>query len=230
MAFGRKAIRNKLASMLIELHFPEFHLNPDVVTELDLPKVLQEEMLNVRTRIADDTAHGIKADGGGIKPYSESYIKQIDSGRAFGKEPGNHTPNLYAIGALMASMTVENLANGARMILKGTHPAKKTVSAKYAKTKQKRAVARGVSLGQRAERSASSTGSRGQGGGKTGTGRKRGSGGGGASFTNEQLAQWQINMGRDGWFAFAHARDKIRIVDRVRAAFHEAVKKLVVVK
>jgi hypothetical protein len=136
----------------IELQVPK--LSTDLGAELDLPKLLEQEMLNVRARIAADTVAGKTADGGGLKPYSRSYIEAIDTGRIKGKAPGNHTPNLTATGQLLRSMQIETSGNEVRMFFQGSHSKPERVKKEHAKRKREAAKKKGHVLQTRKNASA----------------------------------------------------------------------------
>lgn len=187
-------------------------LTKSLAEAINLPTIFKEEMLNVRARLIADTQSGKDAEGGGLKPYSRSYTEAIDSGRVFGKAPGNHTPNLTATGQLMRAMQIEASGLEVKMFFQGTHSKSKRVGEKTAKKKRKDAEKAGHELHTRSNRGIS-------GGGKSlGTGKKRGSGGGGGGdVPNASIARFQYEMGRDGWFQFAD-RDIDRILKRIQDA------------
>src|SRR5262249_4930425 len=101
--------------MEIQIHVPDVYLDTDLFDPLDLDAMLEEEMLNPRTRIQRALDGGRTADGAPFPPYKESYIRQIDSGRAFGKSPGEHNVNLTATSTMRNAMVTERIANGVRM-------------------------------------------------------------------------------------------------------------------
>src|SRR5262245_30762275 len=107
--------------MKVTIQFPKIKLNADILKQAEIPKVLQQQMLTLRTDIVASTTAGKTVEGSGLKPYSESYKKAIDSGRIAGKAPGNHTPNLTATGQLLRSMNITNTVDGAEMTFDGSH-------------------------------------------------------------------------------------------------------------
>lgn len=200
--------------MKVTIEFPKIRIDADILKKANIPKVLQQEMLNVRAEIIEKTTAGQQANGGGLKPYSASYKDAIDSGRIAGKAPGNHTPNLTATGELMRSMTIANTPDGAEMTFRGSHAPRRPVSAAGAARKQKAAGVQSTKL-------------RGKGAVKAaGGGAARRKGSGGSSVPNATIARAQYSQGRTGWFQISDKRVE-KVKEAVRAAVQAALKNLV---
>ncbi len=228
--------------MQIKIEVPKFRVNAAALGKLDMPKILQQEALNVRARIVADTTAGRKAEGGGLKPYSASYKAAIDSGSVAGKSPGNHTVNLTATGTLLRSLQVRAIEGGAEIAFEGTHPPARRVSSAGAQRKRKTAekarAAQGLGpLGGHVRNATQSAAPAeraksarirgkhvgGDGGKKTGPRRARG---GGGDVANAVIAKAQYDMGRDGWFTISK-KDVDGIVARLSKRIDEILKSLV---
>lgn len=211
----------------LDIKIPE--IDPQAIRKVNLQKICEEEMLATKRRIQADALAGRTADGGGMKGYSDAYKKQIDSGRLYGKTPGDHTPNLHAQRVLLyAGMAVEKLANGARMLFTGNHPPTKYVKSGTAKTKRQKTGFNRLKPAARLSKAEKlAVGHRSNVKSAGGSGGKRSSGSGKASgsresLTNAEIAARQYELGRSGWFCFSRA-DIDRITARVRMAFAEAI-------
>lgn len=139
--------------MKFELDFTPLKIDTEILKRLDLPKFVDQEMQNVRARLVADTVAGQKADGGGLKEYSASYKKAIDSGRVAGKAPGNHKVNLTATGVLLRSLKIvkekaDALGVGVRLFFDGTHPPARHVSSEGARRKRNKAIRAGSLAGK----------------------------------------------------------------------------------
>lgn len=216
-----------------------------MLDELNLQQIFEQEMLAVRDRLIADTQAGKTAEGGALKPYSRSYIEQIDSGSIFGKAPGSHTPNLTATGELLRSLQIESGENEVRMFFDGSHAPREKVSKEHAEKKRKNAVKKneGLVLQTRANRSAEHkpTGAQKAAAAK---GRKESTqqaklnaafghgsrklshadkhrGHGGGDTQNATIAQGQYSMGRNGWFTLAQAD-----IDRLTKRIYDAIAKI----
>jgi len=199
-----------------------------VIEKIKLPEILNQEMLNTRARIIQDTVAGKTADGGGLKPYSRSYIEEIDSGYVPGKAPGNHTPNLTATGQLLRSFVIEAKDLVVTMFFQGTHSRPGRTDHASAKRKRKRAEKGGATLQHKGNRPAKTSAigaAKPQGGGKVVKGKRASRGGG--DTQNAVIAKGQYEMGRSGWMAFSRQDiDRInkRVVDALQKVF-AAIKK-----
>lgn len=235
--------------MRIKFDYPKIQLNADALSKLDPQKFIEQEGMNVRARIIADTTAGKKAEGGGLKPYSNSYKDQIDSGSVAGKAPGNHTPNLTATGTLMRSIQTRPIEDGVELFFDGTHPARRKVSKKGAEEKREKAqrmrsammlgrlgghVSNSLSSTQRAERAQKAKSARqqsklraawGMGGTRRLTRADKGKGPAG-DVANAVIAKAQYDMGRDGWFEISK-KDVQGIMARFKKRMDEVLKNLV---
>lgn len=202
----------------------------NIEQKIGLPKLMEQEMLNTRARIIADTTAGKTAEGGGLKPYSRSYIEAIDSGTVEGKAPGNHTVNLTATGQLLRSFVIEAQGLIVHMFFFGTHFKAKAVSHKHAEKKRKNATKAGHVLQHKGNRPAQPTGGTKNQAVKLGSvkgSKKRGGGGGGGDTQNAIIAKSQYEMGRGGWMAFSKAdieRINKRVIDAIQKLFTSSQK------
>lgn len=216
-----------------------------LLKELDLQQIFEQEMLAVRARIITDLLAGKTAEGGALKPYSRSYIEQIDSGSIPGKAPGSHTPNLLATGELHRSMTIETAENEVSMFFTGSHAPREKVSEKHAEKKRKNAVKKNNGLVLQTKHNRPVNPAKARSGGRfvkaLGT-KKRGEanqqaklnaalgigkrklshadkhrGHGGGDVQNAVIAQGQYDRGRTGWFTLSQ-KDIDRLVTRINDA------------
>lgn len=105
--------------MKIEIEFPKITVDQQFVEKLDLPKIMNQEMLTTRTRVIQQLNKGQDAEGAHLRPYSPGYAKlKLKSGRST-------TPNLNWTGELHRSMQIQqakSLSDGeTKMTFSGTH-------------------------------------------------------------------------------------------------------------
>lgn len=232
--------------MAFTFNIPTKRLDPKALTSFDPIKFLEAEALNVRNRIVKDSVAGKTAEGGPLKPYSNSYKDAIDSGGIAGKAPGDHRVNLTQTGTLLRSIQTRVNGQFVEIFFEGSHPPARRVSRKGAKDKREKvqklrsALALGrlgghvnnaLSATQRAERAHKAKSARkasklnaafGTGSRRT-TRTDRGLGARG-DVTNALIAQAQYSMGRTGWFEIS-AKDKEGITARLSKRISEALKK-----
>lgn len=222
--------------MNLSIDFTPVALDRELVKALDLPKIAMQQMLETRTRIIADTTAGHSADGGTFRPYSLQYKTMIDSGKLFGKSPGNHTVNFTVRQILLRSMTAKAVDGGAEMTFTGDHPPPKFVTDKTASSKRHKAGFRKGQINAAKELGGGGhSGGRGARGGahipKGGKTPRLGKGGGGSSgMPNAELAKiLTFDFGRPGWFAFSEV-DKVNYENKVHAAMTAFLSKFVVVE
>ena len=200
--------------MKYEISFPKLQINDDIARQIDLEKILGQEMESVRTRIVRDTTQGRAADGSGLKPYSASYKQAIDSGKVAGKAPGNHTPNLTATQTLLRSFVIRVIKGGVEMTFQGSHPPARRVSNEGAARKRKAGGVTDTTIRRK------KTGVR-----KGGSFSKPRAARSGGDTPNATIAQAQYDQGRRGWMSFSND-DLNRIAKRVGDEIDKAIKTL----
>lgn len=220
--------------MKYSIEFPKLKISTELAKEIPLEKILEEEIETVRTRIVQSTTGGKTADGGGLKPYKPSYIKQIDSGKIAGKAPGNHTPNLTATQTLLRSFAVRKIKGGVEMSFEGTHAPARKVSDDGAARKRKKAQGLGDTNRPKSAKQSSKVASQKSNatkGARIGKAKKAppaaasNAGKGGRDVPNAVIAAAQYKMGRTGWMAFSKS-DLERIAKRVSDEIDKAIKTL----
>jgi hypothetical protein len=181
----------------------------NMIGDINLPKIMNEEMQAIRADIISESLAGRTADGGALKPYSRSYIEAIDSGYIEGKSPGNHTVNLTATGQLLRSLVVEAQGMLVKLFFYGSHSKPNRVSHEHADKKRTQATDKGHVIQHHGNRPTPQVNElravTGKGkilNGKSRKGKKK-QGGGGGDTQNAVIAKGQYAMGRSGWFQIA---------------------------
>lgn len=221
-----------IASVNYSIEFPKVNFDTDFVRKLDLPKLFTEETLNTRTRIVADTLSGHEAEGGSLRPYSESY-------GAFKRElTGSDTPNLLMTGELHRAIVPVATSDGVNLAFQGSHAPSRHRTKKSLERAKKRASSRGEVRQAKAlakisgVKSAKVARARGvvlnnHHKAKLRTQKSKGSGG--RSISNAALAQALYDKGFVGWFQYAR-RDIDRVANRVLEKINANLKSMIDIK
>lgn len=213
---------------MFEVNFPKIEFNAaEFEKSLNLPKLMQEEILLTRTRIAADTTAGRKANGGGFRAYSKGYaLLKAAAGR------GTRV-NLTWTQKLLLSMVPTAIQNGFSLGFQGDHGKNEAVSqetkAKLAKRSEKKKQGRaylkaaGLKTAKKAK-AAKTFGSKPLKGAKA-----KSKGGGGSTLSNAALAASLYARGFVGWFTFGKT-DLDRIEKRLSTEVQKNLKSLIEIK
>lgn len=215
--------------MKYSIEFPKIQFNHDILSKLELPKFMQQELLTTRTRLIADTQSGKTASGGALKAYSSAYAEWKR------EKTGSSTVNLTLSGELMRAIVLAAIPGGYSLKFEGQHAPSKRGSSRSASTSTGKAKksntgnARSASGAKSAVAATRAKSTRGANRSASASPGGRKSSGGASSVSNAAIAEYQYSLGRGGWFSYSD-KDNERIVNRFNTLLDKVVKNLVDIK